>query len=91
MFWRASKRLGRGRDLLRNNSMKDGLPSMDFHSFDTQRNLTTDFAGNLESISIIIRLSVSIDVESGSSPPLIILRWTSKMVCLLVVPSLDEY
>lgn len=76
-FWRARKRLGRGRDLLRNNSMKYVLPSMDFHSFDTQRNLATDLAGNLESISIIIfiRLSVSIDVESGSSPPLIILRW----------------
>ncbi|CAA7048310.1 unnamed protein product [Microthlaspi erraticum] len=79
------KRRGQGRGLLRYMSVKYGLPIMDCHSFDTQRNLTTDLAGNLERISIIIfRLSGSFQMESESesSPPLIMLSLELRRWCV---------
>ena len=37
---------------MRNSSVKYGLPSMDAHDFERQRNLATCFNGSLENISI---------------------------------------
>jgi len=40
-------------DLVRHNSLKYGVPNIDAHRFDTQQNLTTDSAGNLDNISMM--------------------------------------
>src|SRR5689334_2557184 len=48
-----NKRRGREDKLVRNDSVKCGLRSKDDHCFDTQRKIAIDFAGNLESISMM--------------------------------------
>ena len=47
----ANKRRGLAEELVRNKPLKYGLANIDAHRFDTQRNLATDFKGNLDNIS----------------------------------------
>lgn len=50
-FSKENKICGRVEDLVKNNSVKSGRTSMEDQSFDTQRHLAIDFAGNFKSIS----------------------------------------